>query len=537
MDTKLRIITYNCQSFRSNKSVVKKLLEQSDILLIQETLLTDCNANELETVTDDRFIVEHRAAEHNGSFLTGRPSGGLAIYWKAIDNFTCKPVMYTSRIMGLVLENPTYRMVIFNVYLNCDYRTLDSLHDYQTSIGNIANFIREESFDDIVLAGDFNCDPSKGRFFREFSKMLSEHSLVKADIDNLPRTSYTFVSPNAIASTSWLDHVVCSNEHLASNFKILYGTTLVDHIPLYFELNLPNTPMFHASELNMDEYPDINWDITTDFQLELYNEIMEDLAVELWAEALSCDELECNTELHKTQLNYLYNALIDCIHFASEHLPKVKKRNKKRVVGWNKYCSNLYADARIKFLRWHGNGRIRSGHEFEDMKRSRSSFKNALKFCKNNELRLRKELLLSKFKSNNSKSFYKEVRKIKGTVTNSRCIDGTCDTNEIVNIFNEKYKSILDNPQCQATHTVPRPRSNVSPLRFTLPELDMAISRLNPGRGADFVHVTQLKNAGPCFRNLLCKLMNKFISHSFLPRNILGGLVQQIINAEIHCMK
>ena len=108
-------------------------------------------------------------------------------------------------------------------------------------------------------------------------------------------------------------------------------------------------------------------------------------------------------------------------------------------------------------------------------------------------------------------------------------IDGTCDTNEIVNIFNEKYKSILDNPQCQATHTVPRPRSNVSILRFTPPELDTAISRLNPGRDADFVYVTHLKNAGPCFRNLLCKLMNKFVSHSFLPRNILGGLIQPIV--------
>ena len=163
------------------------------------------------------------------------------------------------------------------------------------------------------------------------------------------------------------------------------------------------------------------------------------------------------------------------------------------------------------------------------MKTSRSAFKNALKFCKNNELHLKKELPLSKFRSNNSISLHNEGRKIKGTVTNSRSIDGTCDSNEIVIIFNYKYKSILDNPQCQATHTVPRPSSNVSPLRFTLPELDTAISRLNPSRGADFVYVTQLKNAGPCFRNLLCKLMNKFVSHSFLPRNILGGLIQPIV--------
>ena len=167
MDTKLRIITYNCQSFRSNKSVVKKLLEQSDILLIQETLLTDCNANELETVTDDRFIVEHRAAEHNGSFLTGRPSGGLAIYWKAIDNFTCKPVMYTSRIMGLVLENPTYRMVIFNVYLNCDYRTLDSLHDYQTSI--FKNSLKERPLDGSQLKSPASTISSKDSSLIKFA--------------------------------------------------------------------------------------------------------------------------------------------------------------------------------------------------------------------------------------------------------------------------------------------------------------------------------------------------------------------------------
>ena len=35
--------------------------------------------------------------------------------------------------------------------------------------------------------------------------------------------------------------------------------------------------------------------------------------------------------------------------------------------------------------------------------------------------------------------------------------------------------------------------------------------------------------AGPCFRNLLCKLINKFLSHGFLPYGMLLGKIRSTV--------
>ena len=50
---------------------------------------------------------------------------------------------------------------------------------------------------------------------------------------------------------------------------------------------------------------------------------------------------------------------------------------------------------------------------------------NALKFCRRNELRVKKEILLSKFEQQNTEDFRKEVKKIIGNSTVSLCIDDT----------------------------------------------------------------------------------------------------------------
>ena len=42
------------------------------------------------------------------------------------------------------------------------------------------------------------------------------------------------------------------------------------------------------------------------------------------------------------------------------------------------------------------------------------------------------------------------VRKSKNVVPNHPCvIDGICDRNEIVNFFSDRYRNVLDNPECQ----------------------------------------------------------------------------------------
>ena len=43
------------------------------------------------------------------------------------------------------------------------------------------------------------------------------------------------------------------------------------------------------------------------------------------------------------------------------------------------------------------------------------------------------------------------------------------------------------------------------------------------------VFINNLMNARPCFRNLLCRLINKLISHGFLPHSMLLGITRPTV--------
>ena len=68
----------------------------------------------------------------------------------------------------------------------------------------------------------------------------------------------------------------------------------------------------------------------------------------------------------------------------------------------------------------------------------------AVKFCTNNENTLKNEIFLNKFISEKPKEIWKEVRKIKGNITSSKCIDGHSNPHDVVKIFNSKYRPVLD---------------------------------------------------------------------------------------------
>ena len=104
MATDLRIISYNCQSFCSNISIVKQLLEKRDVLFLQETLLIKFNAKEHDQLTDINTIACFTPASPSTSSNGERPKGDLAVFWKTSDTNNLFPIMFTSRVMGLMLQ-------------------------------------------------------------------------------------------------------------------------------------------------------------------------------------------------------------------------------------------------------------------------------------------------------------------------------------------------------------------------------------------------------------------------------------------------
>ena len=408
----------------------------------------------------------------------------------------------------------------------CDYGNSDSLIEFQSILADLSDTICSEVYDDIIIVGDFNADPFKGRFYPRLKSMLDDLNLKTNDVISLPATSYTYISPNSVSGTSWLDHVVVSRGDLTVNHKILYGMVFYDHLPLYFEMNLP-IPVCFAEGLHFSRSPQLNisWDKVSESMKKDYCLSLDKLSLAIWDDVLICNKSLCKNNAHKKSLNFLFETILEIISISSENFPVYHNNKSRRVVGWNLHCRNLYKTARLDFLSWHENGRPRIGVRFEKMKLSRSDFRNALNYCRKNESKIRKEILLAKFNHNNKSDFWKELRKLNGFNRNNlSCIDGTSDPKIIAEIFDTKYSETLKDPACQSTSDS-NPQNLISegietcsvPL-ITLSDINYAIDKINVGLGWDKIHANHLKFSGQIFRNLLCKIYNEFLSHEYLPQ-------------------
>ena len=208
------------------------------------------------------------------------------------------------------------------------------------------------------------------------------------------------------------------------------------------------------------------------------------------------------------------------------------QNQQKRVVGWNDHCKYLYSRARTAFLNWVKNGRVRYGDLFEHMKKSRSMFRKALKFCKDNETRLKREKFIRLFVNGDRNKFWKEVRKL-NPIKKIDTIDGFSNTNQIIDVFTNKFKNIKDVSQCHQQDCF----DNNFAEQHILPCLDIekAILSLNAGHGHDGINANHLKYAGPLFRKNLKNLFLQFIKHSFLPKHMLSGQIRPIIKNNKAC--
>ena len=561
MDSKLRIITYNCQSFTSNVEVITDLLKMCDILLLQETLVNDVNSYLLEGL-DDNFCFSYTPSSRQNNVLYGRSSGGLAIYWRRLKEVQFKPIYLSNRIMGLKLVFENVSFLICNIYCPCDYRDLDSLIEYRSTLSEIENLVQEVEFGELIIAGDFNCDPHKGRFYKEFDDLARNYNFSISDIENLPYDSFTYVSQSPSCGTSWIDHILVSSPQLVDDCSILYGTKFDDHIPLYFTLNTPGEVTAHQAQSCDGVMSQSNffvfWDKATREQIDEYASTLEYFCTDFLNDSLLCNIENCNDQNHKQLLNQTFDFLKNSIFESSVafpssgNCPRIRKRP-----GWSEYCRDLYNNASDKFLLWKSLGRVRGGVIFEDMKQSRARFRAALKYIKDNEIRIRKQNLVRAANSNR-KIFWKRVRKFgKGSDKNqSYCIDGSTDLRDITSGFSDKFRRILDDPSCQSSEGSTFQSSEGSTFQssegstwpsnyiqdldnyrhlFSLENIDRAIGRLNTGIGWDGVHSSHLKYSGKSFRKLLGRLFLKLISHNHLPPEMILGEVRPIIKNGAIC--
>ena len=269
----LKIVSYNCGGIRSNPNLISDLLAKADIIFLQETMLSEFTDNFLYRFDDNYSFISKNGIRNDDAFR-GRSSGGLAIFWRNSLNHCirefCTP---SNRINGIIIEGRNgKKFLILNCYLPCDYGTYESLLQYEACLSDIELILNEDSedFEEISLVGDFNCDVSKGRFFAYFQRVVNNYDMSIVDIERLSPDSFTYISRRNCCSTSWLDHVISSNQGSISNVEVLYGLSVEDHIPVYFSYSVPDIVQNEIAT-NDESPPFVLWNKLTELEKECYS--------------------------------------------------------------------------------------------------------------------------------------------------------------------------------------------------------------------------------------------------------------------------
>ena len=534
----INVATFNCNSIRNNNETVKSLLAYNDIVVLQELMLCECDVDYLSLLSPNHDWCCGVKDKVIDGITTGRPSKGVAIMWKKCYSSYIKPLSIDNTINAIIIESTIGNILLINVYMPYENNTDDSLDKFRCSLSIVESIMLEHDICNVLLIGDFNADPKKGKFWLELQESIIYKYDFVPDINFMPVDSFTYLSA-AHNTTSWLDHVFI-NRGLANrmtDLRINYDLALFDHFPLEFSLLL-NIKRSNNIVSNFDILKFVDWNRVNEQDVSLYKSNLDYLINEF----VNMNEFRCtgcNDKECKIKLDKFYEYLTKILLVSSDDISIQKKSRFKCVPGWNDHVKKSYVVAREKFIIWKNKGKPLSGPEIDDMKTSRSYFKTNLRNCKINEDKIRKNKLAENMKSNNSKQFWKEVNNIK-SVNNckskvSNIIDDEADSNVIVDKFSNFYKSTLnhsfnfDNASLFDNLFMNFENNGLSEYRINLSDIKRNILKLKPYLGHDNVHSGHIKNCSFMFLKTVALFFNSCLQHSHIPDLMSKGIIKPLI--------
>lgn len=165
--------------------------------------------------------------------------------------------------------NSCLNTLIINVYLPTDYGTLDSENAYVDALGELDGFSSSQSYDNLILCGDFNVDFSRtSHNSAHLHRFMFAHDLVATDLNS--SICYTYCRDDHSAF-SWPDHVLTKQfaTNLISDFRVVDDA--VDHLPVFFNLSVCSTMnhQFNPTAPFVNSCT-VNWNSVSDDDIALY---------------------------------------------------------------------------------------------------------------------------------------------------------------------------------------------------------------------------------------------------------------------------
>jgi exonuclease III len=539
MDTsKIDIASFTCKNFKSSIGEIRSLCQENDIVLLQETWLSKADLPLLSHVHPDFHAKGISAMDLEKGVLSGRPHDGLAILWRKSLTKFFKSISYDdSRIMGIELGFGGKKMLLVNVYL--PYCCAENHEEFSHYLAKLDAIISAACTPFLYIMGDFNADLAQKlhHFGRELVEFCREENIVVSDYELLSGHIYTYLS-DAHRCTSWLDHLICTrNAHsLISSMHVRYDIVSSDHLPLCAQINLPPECNKAAppTEGTPGSYWSVQWDQLAPEQLENYRlNTKKTLASVKFVHDLAwCDNTNCQDPSHLNGINKLYEDIIYALKQAAEGFCDEQSQDFHQLPGWNDYCKDLHSDARESFLFWRASNSPRHGPLYDDMRRKRAQFKYALRKCKQDQDRCVSDSLAKKLLSKDSKTFWKEIKKVNNSkiASVSTSVGGAVGKADICNMWQQHFKGILNSSIDISMK--PYVLDSIKDLKgtvnmFTYSDVKDAISDLKSGKsaGMDGLSSEHFKYADDRLYILFSLLFNSMIIHGYVPGHMMDSII------------
>ena len=545
----LRISSYNSTGTAWDKQVLIQDFcdtHQPDLLLLQETWLLNSNMSVLNNIHRD-YVGNGVSGTPDDELLIGRPKGGVAILWKKTLSKLVEfhKVPDTDRACAVTITLGAVKTTCINLYLPVDSQSKTRItQEFLNTVDATQVFMEQCSSRHIILGGDFNVDFTRHNAHDVFLKNFTQINNMVCSVD-LPAAEkgYTYHDPYN-GCFSCIDHFIMSSG-LKDSVMFVMRCNEHDnpskHLPLLMQVKFDNCLlMFDTTDQGTDKFCDkpIAWHKVTDHDMEEYQRKQD-----IWLDAASvrdvanCGDTTCCDEKHRLQIDDWFQDLVKCCLCSSKHFPRVRQKKMNKPY-WKEEVKPYKDDS----LWWHNTwlqcGQPRNGPVYENRLIAKRQYMYAIRRYKRKEDQFRKDRMAEAICQNNTRDFFKEVKRLKGSKMCVNLIDGLVTPDEIAECFASKYDTLYN--------SVPSGTTEMSSISKYLAEncnhveeidrivsitdVDKAIYKLKAGKSDGNLGLisSHLLLSSEVFKCHLAKLITSMVTHGYQPESLLLATIASI---------
>ncbi|KAG7299102.1 hypothetical protein JYU34_017603 [Plutella xylostella] len=429
-------------------------------------------------------------------------------------------------------------MLLFSVYMPTD--STANLSEFTECLSEIYAIIESESnyIDTVFVLGDFNSHPGE-LFCDELLYFATEQQLVCADIEflGIDSDTYTFIS-DAHGCRRWLDHCLVTNfaYNCIRKVSVRYDVSWSDHFPLMIDCDFDVLPPKTVEPPLLPSR--VIWGIRDTEQIGIYSEMCHNRLreIDFPDDLRQCSDKICDNVKHKLVIEKMYKQIVNILSEAaiSSHTGCINLKRKKRyITGWNKHVKDAHSEARLRFNMWVLHNRPPCGEIYDNMRQSRAIFKSKLKWCQNNEDKIKMDIIATNHDAKNFGNFWKLTHKCSPRLNQPVSVEGLTEKSAIAGLFKQQFRVDPGSVPPRAASDAPTRNicSGETHICFTAKQVTEAIKNIKRGKspGHDSLSVEHLRYAGVHLPRVLTMLFNFCVGHSYLPEDLMRTIVVPIV--------